>query len=95
MNVTVVSASAGSLTPVNNHVALWEKWKDFCTRCGDERALLFKTWLLSLVIPSEKWLRSGKWAWIRCLVGMAAFGFLIIQPCVLSLFISFNGTVCI
>ena len=25
MNVRVVSASAGSLTPVNNHVALWER----------------------------------------------------------------------
>ena len=25
VNVRVVSASAGSLTPVNNHVALWER----------------------------------------------------------------------
>ena len=38
-------------------ITMWligREWKDFCTCCGDERALLTGTGLLSLVMPSEK-----------------------------------------
>ena len=31
-----------------------KEWKDFCTRCGDERALLFRKRLLSLVAQFQK-----------------------------------------
>ena len=42
-----------TLNPVKDRVAS-EGQKDFCTCCGDERAVFTGTWLLSLVMPSEK-----------------------------------------